>query len=144
MSKSTCLQGRTARTPGPWSVPHFALSDEYWESVGNESKQSGMGTDSRKKRCDCRYVLCESVMGAVCTVHVADNKPISEGGNDDPPIDEAKANAHLIAAAPDLLEALSEAVLQIEYLHEKFQETGTGNAAIAKARAAIAKATNAH
>ena len=47
----------------------------------------------------------------------------------------------LIKAAPDLLEALKDAVLQIEYMHEKFTTTGTGNAMLARIRAAIARAT---
>lgn len=46
----------------------------------------------------------------------------------------------LIAAAPDLYEALQEAKLQIEYLHEKFASTGTGNAVLSKIEAALAKA----
>ena len=33
-----------------------------------------------------------------------------------------------------LREALRDASLQIEYLHEKFQETGSGNAVLAKLR----------
>lgn len=51
-----------------------------------------------------------------------------------------EANARLISAAPDMYEALQEARLQIQYLHEKFQETGTGNAALAKIDAALSKA----
>jgi hypothetical protein len=50
------------------------------------------------------------------------------------------ANRDLIAAAPDLAAALAECVIQIEYLHEKFSETGSGNAVLARARAALAKA----
>jgi hypothetical protein len=55
---------------------------------------------------------------------------------------EAEANARLIAAAPDLLEALSAMLEQFNY------NTITGivhdeSAAIAKARAAIAKAEEA-
>lgn len=34
----------------------------------------------------------------------------------------------------DLRAMLKEAVLQIEYLHEKFGETGSGNAVLARAR----------
>lgn len=49
-------------------------------------------------------------------------------------------NASLIAAAPDLYEALQTCILQIEYLHGKFKETGSGNAALAAARYAISKA----
>ena len=52
----------------------------------------------------------------------------------------SKANAHMIAAAPDLYEALEEAVLQIEYLEDKFSHTGTGTSGLARIRAALAKA----
>lgn len=51
-----------------------------------------------------------------------------------------EANANLIAAAPELYAALSEAKFQIEYLHEKFAETGSGNNMLAKIDAALAKA----
>jgi hypothetical protein len=47
----------------------------------------------------------------------------------------------LTRASADLLEQLQQCVLQLEYLHGKFQKTGSGEAAIARARAAIAKAT---
>lgn len=49
-------------------------------------------------------------------------------------------DANKIIAAPDLIAALTEAELQIEYLHEKFSETGSGNAVLAKIRAALALA----
>ncbi len=48
-------------------------------------------------------------------------------------------NAYLVAASPDMYEALKEARLQIEYLHDKFKETGTGNAVLAKIDRVIAK-----
>lgn len=50
------------------------------------------------------------------------------------------ANAHLIAAAPDLYAALAEAEQQIEYLHANFSPTGTGEAVLTRARIALAKA----
>lgn len=40
----------------------------------------------------------------------------------------------------ELVEALTEAKLQIEYLHEKFKATGSGNAVLAKIEAALALA----
>jgi len=58
----------------------------------------------------------------------------------DPDIQEAIANAHLISAAPDMYEALLDAQQQIEYLHHKFQETGTGNKVLAVISAALNKA----
>jgi hypothetical protein len=51
------------------------------------------------------------------------------------------ATARLIAAAPDMLAALRETVLQLEYLADKFGETGSGAATLAKVNAAIRKAT---
>jgi hypothetical protein len=54
-----------------------------------------------------------------------------------------KANARLIAAAPDMLSALRECTLQLQYLADKFGETGTGATVLARVNAAIAKATGA-
>lgn len=46
-------------------------------------------------------------------------------------------------AAPEMLAALEEAALQIEYLHEKFHPTGSGNMVLGLIRAAIRNATGA-
>lgn len=45
-----------------------------------------------------------------------------------------------VSAAQEVVKAARDAKLQIEYLHEKFQETGTGNAVLAKLNAALAAA----
>jgi hypothetical protein len=79
-AKMSDVQGHT---PGPWVVPHFARDDHP---------------------CQCTSVVSGSYNGAICTVAVDNGITlISEGGNDAPPQEEAKANARLIAAAPDLL-----------------------------------------
>lgn len=70
-------------TPGPWSLPHFADADS---------------------KCDCGWILSETCFGSVATINVDNGKRIGEGGNDCPPLEEAIANARLIAAAPELLE----------------------------------------
>lgn len=75
----------TKHTPGPWTVPHFADPD---------------------CKCKCAYVLCEKYAGSICEIDIGNEKPISEGGNDAPPLEEAKANAYLIAHAPDMLATL--------------------------------------
>lgn len=97
-------------TPGPWSVPHMARDE-----VG----------------CNCAYVLAEPYMGSICTISISDGKTIRDFGNDCPPLDEAKANARLIAAAPDLLAALIDLV------------EGHSIGGAKRGRAAIAKATGA-
>lgn len=74
----------SAHTPGPWPVPHFA---------------TGHG-------CECRYILAGEHMGGIAEVYIDNGKKVGDGGNDCPPTEEAKANARLIAAAPDLLAAL--------------------------------------
>lgn len=106
----------TRHTPGPWSVPHFAEP-----STG----------------CECEYVLTDGYMGAVCTVHASGEGGCIETG-DNPRFAEAVANAHLIAAAPDLLEALNE------LLFEDSDKSDMDRIVTRlRARAAIAKATGA-
>lgn len=51
--------------------------------------------------------------------------------------DMAAALAHRYNCHEQMVEAVAEAKLQIEYLHGKFQATGTGNAVLAKLQAAI-------
>lgn len=52
---------------------------------------------------------------------------------------EVSANARLTAAAPELFNALAESLLQIQYLHEKFGETGSGNAVLASGNALLSR-----
>ena len=110
-----------SHTPAPWSIPHFATAKD-------------------EQDCDCTYVLADGYFGAVCSVHINNGKRVSEGGNDCPPLDEAKANARLIAAAPDLLAALHTSLAVIGSLAPDHPP----NAYVAKheaiIRAAIAKA----
>jgi hypothetical protein len=76
------MNATAKHTPGPWSVPHFARPD-----VG----------------CECGYVLADGYMGAVATVHCSHETGENWSNGDNPRFDEAVANAHLIAAAPELL-----------------------------------------
>jgi len=70
-------------TKGEWHLPHFATAKD-------------------KNDCTCGFVLNEKYCGSIATIHYA--KPDEFG--DDPEIEEAKANARLICAAPDLFAAL--------------------------------------
>lgn len=96
-------------TPGPWLVPHFARPDI---------------------QCNCGYVLSPNYMGAIATVHFEGEKPGEY--DDNPPLDEAIANARLIAATPDMLAAL--------VLAESYADV-MGVMTVQAIRDAIAKAT---
>jgi hypothetical protein len=108
----------SSHTPGPWPVPHFA---------------TGHG-------CDCRYILAGEHMGGIAEVYVDNGKKVSDGGNDCPPIEEAKANARLIAAAPELLAALKRIVAEVDRPQTGAPVVGGVLRAIAESRDAIAKA----
>lgn len=99
-------------TPGPWRLPHFVSED------------SG---------CDCGYIFAnDDRMGAVASVHFHKREC-----DDNPPKDEAKANARLIAAAPDLLEAL-KAVAALDECEAHFEDAF--ERLLPQIRAAISKA----
>jgi hypothetical protein len=105
-------------TPGPWSVPHFASDGP----------------------CDCAYIFSDSQrgFGSVATVSWHSEEQESR--------ETCIANACLIAAAPELLEALSELVkVNVEHNEAIARITGapTGwkDSYLDAARAAIAKAT---
>lgn len=80
----------TKFTPGPWYPPH--LSDD-------------------STTCNCRSIVEGGYAGGIATVHVHNGiDSICDGGNEAPPLEEAKANGHLIAAAPELYGALRRIV----------------------------------
>lgn len=99
-------------TDGPWSLPHFA------------NEESG---------CSCAYVFSESQrgFGSVATV--------SFGGEDED-YETAKANAKLISAAPDLLEALINLKREIVLSDISNESIEKMYPFIVEARKAIAKA----
>lgn len=102
----------SGHSKGPWTVPHFVRPE-----VG----------------CECRYVLSDAQMGAICSVHCSGEGDWKETG-DNPPFEQACANAHLIAAAPDLLECMKAAVSIIG--HPDDAMTKHFNEVIAKATGA--------
>ena len=77
-------------SPGPWSVPHLSKPED----------------DPTK--CRCPYVLSEGYFGSICDISVDNGLKVSDGGNDSPPLEEARANGELIGIGreliPDLLE----------------------------------------
>ena len=70
-------------TPGPWSVPHFA--------------EPGVN-------CECDYVLCDHLMGAVASVYCSGEGGDWKSHGDNPKFQQACANARLIALAPELFD----------------------------------------
>lgn len=93
-------------TPGPWFPGHF-VDDTH--------------------TCDCKYILGPVHCGSIATINVNNGMLIGEGGNGSPPLEEAKANARLIAAAPDLLAEnirLRAALSQIDALTPNFADRG--------------------
>jgi hypothetical protein len=96
----------TKHTPGPWEA---LFNGHYWEFVNSESFQ----------------------IGDVCASQYDGDRHTKENPN----YDLAKANAHLIAAAPELLHALQMARSYIIASGAKHWEKD-----LAKVDAAIAKA----
>ncbi len=111
----------STHTPGPWSTPHLACEDV---------------------KCNCAYVLSEGYAGSICTVEVGDGKRVSDGGNDCPPLEEAKANARLIAQAPDMYDALKQIAESGEFGCYAHTGDHTPSCNVGIARAAISKVTS--
>ena len=100
-------------TAGPWHLPHFAKPNV---------------------NCQCEYILAEhGGMGAIAAVYCSGDGDEWMKNGDNPKFIEAVANAHLIAAAPDLYEALEANVDAMDNL-------GISGGAMDAARAALAKA----
>ncbi len=102
-------------TPGPWYAGHIA--DDT--------------TD-----CNCASIVSEYCCGSIAYVTVDNGKSIGDGGNDGPPLEQAKANSFLIAEAPGLYEALERLVKFIDDCDFRFAQGDT----VKTARIALAKA----
>ena len=91
-------------TPGPWEPPH--LSDD-------------------STPCNCRSIVEGEYAGGIATVHVDNGIAlISEGGNDCPPLEEAKANGLLIAAAPELYAQAEMSCREMEMAADQLDRCG--------------------
>lgn len=116
-------------TPGPWFV-------------GSWHGQCHIKHVHNGRNCKYDYTLnADDDFWAAYVSAGSESNPIQiVGGTDDGPV-LTVANARLIAAAPEMLAALQETVLQLQYLADKFGETGTGAAVLSRVEAVIAKAT---
>ena len=101
-------------TPGPWR-----------KVTANDYKSLGVETVS-----DDIYARV-----TICEIQLAHGEPFNSDENDEP-----KANARLIAAAPELLEALKKATMALAW-HEQEHGVAMDAVIVEQARAAIAKAT---
>jgi hypothetical protein len=107
-------------TPGPWQIDS---EDGQWWIYGGGDARATTGI----AKCD---LIVNAVMG-ICKQQNVIGQRMPDG--------EREANARLIAAAPDLLDALREIVdVGAEYYDMDSGENGSP--AMAAARAAIAKA----
>lgn len=85
---------KVSHTPGPWMLPHFA---------------------DPEAKCQCGHVLSEFQhgMGAIATIEYSvEGQDWRDGDHE--PLPVAIANAHLIAAAPDLLAALRAIMAKLD------------------------------
>lgn len=99
-------------TPGPWGILSTAVGPACMAfSIGQINEEKGLDGVSDE------YAVC-----VVPLIH-----------------DESRPNAALIAAAPDLLEALNDMVAMFAD-HAQYDDDGHETAAIEAARMAIAKA----
>lgn len=108
-----------AHTPGPWSSDEYEIATPYGSN---------------------RHIRSEARHWSVCVVH-------EMRGCTDPSKDisaeEARANARLIAAAPDMYEALQNArgLIDTPVARRKHQSDPFYDGVVASLRAALAKAT---
>ena len=93
MSELDDIRKRTeGRTPGEFAPGCFVVN--------------------RASTCKRRYILSEHYMGSIATMSTRMTNP----DNDSPPEKEQRANAHLLAAAPDLLRIATEQEAELAQL----------------------------
>lgn len=92
-------------TPGPWEPGHLA-------------------DDSHP--CNCKGIFDGSYAGGLFHAVVDNELPISEGGNDGPPLEEAKANLRYIAAAhPQAVLSLLDTIAALQANNELLRQAHT-------------------
>lgn len=120
-------------TPGPWTFRKFATTDEDNEmlrKMGREPIRMLMNDGSA------------AVMAADARIGLVDcQTKFKRGEGHQAECAERDANAHLIAAAPELLAALQRMVEMVQ--GDVTPSLDVREARLARAQAAIAKATNA-
>lgn len=73
--------------------------------------------------CQCTSIVNEGYAGGIARVNLDNGlKYIESGWNDCPPLEEAVANMHLIAASPDMLESLDYVWGEFDNLEGFFED----------------------
>lgn len=115
-------------TPGPWIADSVNTQDDAVTAVWQNDGRSDYYLRTSQV-CECFWDSGEDL-------ELGENRPVN--------LAEAEANAKLIAAAPDLLQALQGLLAECER-HGSFDEVGFHHPMVQPhfdaARAAIAKAT---
>ena len=123
---------KTKHTPGPWKVSDKMMTDEL------VCRHDTLGAWVHS----CRYIEGAGKLLATAP----SNEPIGTGCSGHPQVesrDEMLANARLIAAAPELLDALKGLFEHCTMIHRAWGDGSNqkeADAAIAAGKAAIAKA----
>jgi hypothetical protein len=69
--------------------------------------------------CNCAYIFADNGrFGCIATVEVDNGKSISDGGNDGPPLEEAKANQELIPTLKNMAPALLREIRELRAANE--------------------------
>lgn len=71
--------------------------------------------------CNCANILDDNYCGGIAEIMVSNGKPVSEGGNDCPPLEEAKANGWLMASSQLLLHSLEE-ITHRDWIQQEMNE----------------------
>lgn len=108
------------------TAEHIAAIREALEAVPSAGPWHE-GHLGQAGKCQCRSIVNEDYAGGIATVHLDNRKPISDGGNDCPPLGEAVANMALIAACNPV--AMAAVLAELDRLERNsaratFEKTG--------------------
>lgn len=98
-----------------------SLLDAAAKATQGEWHYGCLADDATK--CQCPYILHEGYAGSIATVSIDNGKRVSDGGNDSPPIEEAKANLrYMVLAQPQNIIAIIDYTRKLEEALKPFSD----------------------